>query len=110
MRKLTRQRVESFARRQGVTTITVDLLADKYAEWAEGSEKQQRTMAWDKKAEERIQRIPEFVRGMIIKEMEQCARDMGKDRVTPEVLGKGRDAWSVKGAFHSDSNPDLYSG
>ena len=109
MRKLTRQRVETFARRKGVLTITTDLLSDKYSEWAEGSEKQQQTMPWDKKAEARIQRIPEFVRGMVTKEMERCAAGMGMNKVTLEVLEKGRDTWSAKGEFHSESNPDLYT-
>jgi nucleotide-binding universal stress UspA family protein len=110
MRSLTRQRVEAFARRKGVKTVTLELLEEKYAEWGAGSEKQRLELPWDDAAWGRVQRIPGFVRGMVIKEMERCAQELGMDTVTTEVLAKARDTWSSKGTFHSDANPGQYSG
>ncbi|MFQ5756617.1 MAG: universal stress protein [Acidiferrobacterales bacterium] len=110
MRSLTRQRVEAFARRKGAKTVTLELLEEKYAEWGAGSERQRRELPWDDAAWGRVQRIPGFVRGMVIKEMERCARELGMDTVTTEVLAQARDTWSSKGTFHSDANPGQYSG
>ena len=109
MRQLTKQRVEVFAAVVGETVITEELMRDKYAQWAEGSSKQQATMDWDEDASERINRVPEFVRGMVIKEMERCARETGLQSVSLDVLKKARNAWSSNNAFHSDTNPEIYS-
>lgn len=108
MRTLTRQRVEAFARHKGVKTITPALLDEKYAQWAAGSEQQRRELAWEPSTWERVQRIPAVVRGMVIKETERCAQELGIHTVTAEVLARAHDAWSSKGTFHSDVNPGQY--
>ena len=108
MRALTRQRIEAFAKRHDVTTITPALIDEKYADWGSGSAKQKMTLKWEKTALERINRIPPFVRGMVILEMERCAREMGKDTVTNEVFDRASGTWEKSGTFHSESNPDFY--
>lgn len=108
MRTLTQQRVEVFARRSGESVITSELLDKKYAEWAAGSAKQSAHLHWDDSAWQRIQQIPEFVRGMVIKEMEHCAQQLGVNSVTTEVLAQARDSWSDKGVFHSETAPKQY--
>lgn len=101
MRTLTQQRVEAFARQQGESFVTLELLNDKYADWGAGSAKQSASLPWDDLAWQRIQQIPEFVRGMVIKEMENCAQQLGVKSVTPDVLDHARSSWSDSGAFHS---------
>jgi nucleotide-binding universal stress UspA family protein len=108
IRTMTRQRIEVFARRQGARTITPALVDEKYAEWAAGSAKQKMNLKWRKTALARIDRIPEFVRGMVILEVEHCARKMGKDTVTEDVIDKANGIWEKSGAFHLDANPNLY--
>ena len=108
MRTLTQQRVEVFARRSGESVITSELLEEKYAEWSAGSAKQSAHLHWDDSAWQRIQQIPEFVRGMVIKEMEHCAQQLGVNSVTTEVLAQARDSWSDKGVFHSETAPKQY--
>ncbi|MCF6337111.1 MAG: universal stress protein [Gammaproteobacteria bacterium] len=108
MRDLTRQRIETFAQRKGAMEITPELIDEKYHEWSEGSEKQQRLLTWNDTALQRIERIPDFVRGMVIKEVERCAHEQGSDTVTPEILGQAMSSWEGMGAFHSEANPDLY--
>ncbi len=108
MRALTRQRIEAFARRRNVTTITPALMDEKYAEWGAGSAQQRMTLDWAATALAGIGRIPGFVRGMVILEIERCAREMGKDAVTDEVIARASTAWNRSGAFHSDANPDFY--
>jgi nucleotide-binding universal stress UspA family protein len=101
MREMTRQRVEAFARRKGVKTVSAELVDEKYAEWAAGSEKQCATLSWDESAWKRIQRIPNFVRGMVILEVERCAKEMGVNTVTNVVVDKVSAVWGKTGRFHA---------
>jgi hypothetical protein len=109
-RTLTQQRVEVFARRRGASVITAELLEEKYAEWAAGSAKESAHLRWADSAWQRIQQIPEFVRGMVIKEMEHCAQQLGVNTVTTDVMAHARESWSDTGIFHSESAPMQYMG
>ncbi len=108
MRDLTRQRIEAFATRHKIDGITPQLIDEKYAEWNAGSAKQQMKMQWDEHAAQRIEKIPDFVRGMVIKETEQCAAQNGITTVTEEILDKATAHWKEKGIFHSESDPKMY--
>jgi hypothetical protein len=48
------------------------------------------TIAWDTEAAERMKKIPAFVRGMVVKAVEDSCRRNGIDRVTVEELEKIR--------------------
>ena len=58
MRDMTRQRVETSARKIGAETVSLDLVEEKYAGWAMGSAKRNSEMDWDAEASARIARIP----------------------------------------------------
>ena len=49
-----------------------------------------KTIAWDDDAAERMKKIPAFVRGMVVRAVEDSCRKNGLDRVTPEELEKIR--------------------
>jgi len=108
MRDLTRKRVEAFARRTGVNRIDNALIDAKYEHWAKGSAGQHAEMAWEGDALARVERIPAFVRGMVIREVERCAREIGADVVGQAALDRASHAWEVGGTFHSDMFPDQY--
>jgi len=108
MRDLTRKRVEAFARRTGVNLIDNALIDAKYAHWGEGSALQHAEMEWEEDALARVGRIPVFVRGMVIKEIERCAREIGSDIVGQAALDRASHAWESGGTFHSDMFPDQY--
>ncbi len=108
MRDLTRKRIEAFATRHGIDSITPQLIDKKYAEWNAGSAKQQMQMQWDEHAAQRIEKIPDFVRGMVIKETEQCAKQNGMTTITEEILNKATKHWKDKGIFHSESASNMY--
>jgi len=108
MRDLTRKRVEAFARRTGVARIDNELIDAKYAHWGEGSALQHAEMEWEEDALARVGRIPVFVRGMVIKEIERCAREIGSEVVGQAALDRASHAWEVGGTFHSDMFPDQY--
>jgi nucleotide-binding universal stress UspA family protein len=108
MREMTRKRVETFASKAGAATVTLDLVEDKYAAWAEGSAKRRSAMDWDAAAAARIERIPDFIRPMVVLEIERCARDMGLDVVTGAAIDKASESWEGIGAFHSEDAPGQY--
>jgi radical SAM protein with 4Fe4S-binding SPASM domain len=49
-----------------------------------------KTIAWDDAAAERMKRVPAFVRGMVVKAVEESCRKSGLDRVTVEELERIR--------------------
>jgi proto-chlorophyllide reductase subunit len=108
MRGMTRKRIEAYAARNGVVEITPRLIEEKYAEWGAGSARQKPKLPWDDAALARTERIPDFVRGMVVLEIERCAREMGLDCVTEAAVDKAGAMWNQAGAFHSDGTPALY--
>ncbi|MDZ7372719.1 MAG: universal stress protein [candidate division KSB1 bacterium] len=50
----------------------------------------EKTVTWDPQVEERLQRIPSFVRGMAKKTIERFAKEQGYDRVTLDVYERAR--------------------
>jgi hypothetical protein len=48
------------------------------------------TIAWDEAAAERMKKIPAFVRGMVVRAVEESCRNAGLDRVTIEELERIR--------------------
>ena len=48
------------------------------------------TIAWDDAAAERMKKIPAFVRGMVVRAVEESCRKNGLDRVTVEELERIR--------------------
>ncbi|MFQ5533524.1 MAG: universal stress protein, partial [Sphingomonadales bacterium] len=108
MRAMSRGSIERFAQYHNETTITPELIDRKYSGWAEGSAKQEQTMAWQDSVLDRLDRIPDFVRGMVMLEVERCARELGLDEVSKDVFEQATESWKQSGLFHSDANPDLY--
>ena len=48
------------------------------------------TIAWDEAATARMKKIPAFVRGMVVRAVEESCRKNGISRVTPEELERIR--------------------
>jgi nucleotide-binding universal stress UspA family protein len=108
MRNMTRQRVEGFAQSKGLTEITSELVDEKYSEWRNGSNSIELSMDWEEEALDRLQRIPDFVRGMVSKEIERCAQEMGLARVNGAAMLKANETWMGGANFHSEANPDQH--
>ncbi|PYM93965.1 MAG: radical SAM domain protein, coenzyme PQQ synthesis protein E [Candidatus Rokuibacteriota bacterium] len=56
-------------------------------------------LAWDPAARERLQAIPSFARGMVVKAVEAYARSQGATVITPSLLADVRQRWG--GRFRS---------
>ncbi len=107
-RAMTRQRIEAFAHGRGLSAITAALVEEKYAEWTSGSEKHRMTLEWEQPARDRVNRIPASVRGLVILEVERCAREMGRNNVTNKVIDRASGTWEKTGAFHSETHLKFY--
>ena len=100
MRNLTRCRVEKWARAGGVDTVDMDVMDGKYGSWGEGSAKLALELEWSQAATERTGRIPDFIRPMVMKEIERRAKAAGSARVAEEDIDQAMKQWSGSGNFH----------
>lgn len=48
------------------------------------------SVAWTDEARQRLQVIPTFARGMVVKSVERYAREMGYSAITPQVMAEAR--------------------
>lgn len=101
MREMTRWRVEEFARAKSCQVITPEVVREKYELWGNGSAKVDSQIPWTKEAEERIEKIPTFVRGMVMKEAERHAKELGSNQVTSEILALVKKKWGETFDFHA---------
>ncbi len=100
MRNMTQTRVEEFARKNSHAAITPEVMSEKYAEWNEGSQTQEQRLNWHADAKSRLERIPPFVRGMVMKEVESRAIKQGVDLVTAQFMTESSGSWEDNMKFH----------
>jgi radical SAM protein with 4Fe4S-binding SPASM domain len=55
----------------------------------------ERSLRWTPEAEERIRRIPSFVRGVVVRRLEDYARTQGRTEVTADLLAEVRRAMPI---------------
>jgi hypothetical protein len=104
-RELTRWRVEWTAYKKNLgRLITPEAMEVKYGLWGEVSahirERSERQLPWTAEAEQRLAKVPEFVKGQVIQSIEGNARQMGCAQVTSEVLDRVIEKWRTSGDFH----------
>ncbi|MDB5104870.1 MAG: hypothetical protein JWP91_2559 [Fibrobacteres bacterium] len=100
MRNMTRCRVEKWARAGGVETVDMDVMDGKYGSWGDGSAKIVLELEWSEDATARVSRIPEFIRGMVMKEIERRAKSEGRPKVEAGDIDQAMQHWSGPGGFH----------
>ncbi len=100
MRELTRQRVQKLARARGQSTVTIDLLEAKYRQWSGGSAPATSKLPWTEQARLDVERIPQFVRGMVMQAIEAYARDKGLTEITADTVDEAKRFWGATGRFH----------
>ncbi len=75
--------VESYARRQGFTSITLQVMDDAKSE--------PNGIAWTPEAEQRLENIPDFIRPMARREVERIAKERGAASVTAHIMDEAKD-------------------
>jgi hypothetical protein len=103
-REMVRWRVEWFASKRGLgSVITPEMVEDKLAAWGEVSrqiELRGESMPWSASARQRLDRIPEAVRGEVMQAVEGNARAAGAAMVDDAQLDAMREQWVRSGDFH----------
>ncbi len=100
MRRLVVERVEALAEEVGEERVTATIVRKKYEGWGAGSARIEMRLAWDDDARERIERAPDFVRGMVVREVERGAEREGLKNVTLATIERVRQSWQEEGVFH----------
>jgi nucleotide-binding universal stress UspA family protein/rubrerythrin len=100
MRDMTRMRVEKWARSGGADKVTLEVMDGKYGGWAEGGAAIALELEWSEGASARAERIPEFIRPMVKKEIERRVKAKGGARVEPADMDQAMEHWSGSGNFH----------
>ncbi len=88
MRTMTRCRIEQWARKHGYDRISPEVVEEKYASWGKGSEGLERELTWSVEAMKRVGKIPDFIRPMVMREIERSVQESGGEHVDGEVIGR----------------------
>ena len=103
-RELSRWRVEWTAAKKGLgPVITPEVMDVKFEMWDEVSQALKRKgpqMEWDPEAEDRLQNMPDFVKGQVMDAVEGNARELGEKRVSTKVMDVVIQKWIETGDFH----------
>lgn len=76
--------VETYARKHGFKTITLQVMDDSKNDSPDG-------MTWSREAEQRLENIPDFIRPMARKEIERLAKERGVLTITAQVMDEAKD-------------------
>lgn len=76
--------VETYARKHGLKTITLQVMDDSKNDSPNG-------MPWSREAEQRLDNIPDFIRPMARKEIERLAKERGVSTITAQVMDEAKD-------------------
>jgi nucleotide-binding universal stress UspA family protein/rubrerythrin len=95
MREMTVWRIETATRRKGRQSVDVPLVEAIYREWSEAARSVKQELIWTPEAQVRIARVPAFVRGTVVKEIESYTREIGSDRVTEATWDSVVDRWAI---------------
>jgi hypothetical protein len=82
MRPMIQMGIESYARRNNISTITPEVM--------DASKNDQGEMVWSKEAEQRLDNIPSFIRPMAKKEIERMAKERGKKEITADLMEEAK--------------------
>ncbi len=100
MRTMTRSRIEEWARQHGYERITLQVVEEKYANWGEGSDRVERELEWSQEALTRTEKIPDFIRPVVMREIERHVKESGAEHVTGEAMARFLETLSGDGQFH----------
>lgn len=84
VKPMVQSSVEAYARKQGFTSITLQVMDDSKSDSPNG-------MTWSREAEQRLENIPDFIRPMARKEIERLAKERGVATITAQVMDDAKD-------------------
>ena len=82
VRPMIKGGIEAYARKQGYTKITLQVMDD--------SKNAPAGLSWASDAEKRLENIPDFIRPMARKEIERIAQERGMTQVTEAIMEEAK--------------------
>jgi len=82
VRPMVKGGIEAYARKHGFKKITLQVMDD--------SKNAPSGIPWDPAAEKRLENIPDFIRPMARKQVEQIAQERGVTRVTESIMDEAK--------------------
>ncbi|MCP4041169.1 MAG: universal stress protein [Gammaproteobacteria bacterium] len=101
-RDMTRKAAETIAGQSGLSEIDSTFLEQILKTFEAGAKSAGETLPWNDEARARIEKAPEMVRGMLIKEIEGWALRNSRERVDQEAVDAVKVQWQERGVFHLD--------
>ncbi|MES9923816.1 MAG: universal stress protein [Candidatus Thiodiazotropha endolucinida] len=103
-RDMTVSAADSIARHQGVETVDDRFLSQVLDTIKNGSAAIETSLPWSEEATLRLQKVPDFVRGMLVREIEGWVDREGGSSVELEAVDAVKAQWRQRGVFHLDPN------
>jgi len=101
-RTLTERAVNTLARQNDRQQVDADFVQGILKVFENGSRSVETGMPWTENARARMERAPEAVRGMLVKEIEGWAQRNGLAEVDESVVDAVKREWQASGVFHLD--------
>ena len=101
-RDMTEKAATTIAAQNGLAEIDAAFVEQILKVFQAGSAKTSETMSWEHAARERVERAPDMVRGMLVREIEGWARRNHKERITEQAVDAVKQLWQERGMFHLD--------
>tara|TARA_B100000315_G_scaffold238138_1_gene255628 strand:- start:3634 stop:4266 length:633 start_codon:yes stop_codon:yes gene_type:complete len=82
IRPMVKRDIEEYARKNEFSSVTVQVMDDAKTTGTD--------VTWSAEAEERLRRLPEFIRPMAKREIERMAKDKGAPQVTASIMDEAK--------------------
>jgi len=99
-RSLTQRAVDVLASQNNLDQIDIEFVEKVLETFKNGSDGTQTSMPWTADARARIERAPDSVRGMLIKEIETWSRGKEIAEVDQRAVRAIKREWQARGVFH----------
>ncbi|MEH6626634.1 MAG: universal stress protein [Motiliproteus sp.] len=103
IRDMARSAAETIAAESDVSTIDEIFFSAILDTFKNGSEAVEETLSWSDEARQGIAKAPPMVRGMLAREIENYARELGRDNVDETIVKQVKVRWDESGYFHQSA-------
>ena len=81
---MVKSSVETYARKSGFTTVTLQVMDDSKNSTTEG-------IHWTPEAQQRLDNIPDFIQPMARREIERLVKERGGSEITAEIMEEAKE-------------------
>ncbi len=99
-RTLTERAVETLASQHNLHRVDLSFVEKVLAAFKSGSKAVDASMPWAAEARARIERAPDAMRGMLVREIEAWAQRQGLAEVDERAVSAIKREWEARGVFH----------